>query len=59
MKDKNAVHTDAVEATEVVHIMGDVIICRADPDRTEENWQEYKKAGEPPFDDDTELYKGL
>lgn len=59
MKEENAVQNGTVDETEVVHISGDVIICRADPDQTEENWQEYRKSGEPPSISDAELYKAL
>lgn len=59
MKRVNEVLDSVVGETEAVYISDDVIICRADPDRTEENWQEYRKSSKPPFVEDAELYKDL
>ncbi len=59
MKRASEVQNGTVSETEAVYISDDVIICRADPDRTEENWQEYRKSGEPPAIPDAELYKDL
>lgn len=58
MKRANQVQNDAAGETEAVYIADEVIICRTDPDRAEETWQEYRKSGEPPFIEDAELYKG-
>ncbi|MBZ0071166.1 MAG: hypothetical protein K8I04_05520 [Gammaproteobacteria bacterium] len=59
MKRANEVQDSVVGETEAVYISKDVIICRTDPDRMEEHWQEYRKSGEPPFIEDAELYKNL
>lgn len=59
MNKVNEVQDSVAGETEAVYISDDVIICRADPDRTEENWQEYRKSGKTPFVGDAELYKDL
>lgn len=59
MKRANEVQDSVVGETEAVYISKDVIICRADPDRTDENWQDYRKSGEPPSISDAELHKDL
>lgn len=59
MKDVKVVQNGTALEAGVVFFSDGSISCRANRDEFEASAEEYRKSGEPPFDDDAELYKEL